>query len=119
MSESVTLSWTAVAGVFIFGVVVGWLIAKHLRVGVSAKIGMSGDQESPHASGFVHKTVTRKFILKCQCGAVWNFVDGNGPVPPGSEPLPSGESFSCPKCGRSIDLKAAREAEREALAKLS
>lgn len=113
MSGTVTFSWIAVIGVFAFGIVVGWLIAKHLRVQVSANVGVSGDRKLAGTARIIRKTVTRNLTLKCQCGAVWKFADGDVSVPPGSEPLPSGDSFTCRNCGRSIDL----EGEKEAFAK--
>ena len=52
---------------------------------------------------------------------VWrslNFREGTGLFAPDTQPIPSGDSFVCPKCGKSIDLKAERQFEAEALAEL-
>jgi hypothetical protein len=119
VTPTVTLPATAVAGVFLVGVLVGWLIAKRVRVEPSlASLEVQPDPQSPGTVRLVRKTVARNFILKCQCGAVWKFAEAGGPLPPGYEPAPSTDSFACRQCGRAIDLKAAREAERQALAEL-
>jgi hypothetical protein len=120
MNSTVTLPWVAVLAVFIAGIVVGWLAAKNLglNVSVGGRLIPKTDLAAAGGShGFLKTTRTfrRKLVLKCQCGAVWQFADGTGPFPPGTEPLPTGDSFICNNCGRSIDLKAERRLEAEAL----
>jgi hypothetical protein len=74
----------------------------------------------PVKPGFHFQTRrTRTLVLKCQCGAIWQYREGPGPFPPGTEPIPTGDSFTCKKCGRSIDLKQERQLESEALGNLN
>lgn len=94
MSATVTLPWIAVAGVFLAGVLIGWLIAKDVRVEPSlAGLDMVGGLKSPGTVRFVRKT--GNFVINCKCGAVWKFSEGDGPFPPDSQPMPPGDSFTC------------------------
>lgn len=117
MNSTVSLPWVAVLAVFFAGIVVGWLAAKNLGLNVSARTRLVPKTDLPAADFRTHTFVksTRKLMLKCQCGAVWQFADGTGPFPPGTEPIPTGDSFICKNCGRSIDLKAERQLEAQAL----
>ena len=47
--------------------------------------------------------------LKCECGAHWRFHETSGHADSDSQPMPIGDSFTCPKCGRVIDLRAVRK----------
>lgn len=119
MTTDVTLPWIAVAGVFLAGICVGWLVAK--GAGVRLSLGnwdRRQDPESRPTVGLVAKRRTFSVTLNCRCGAVWKFAEGTEPLPPGTEPLPPGDSFTCPKCGGSLDLQAARDAGAQALAQL-
>lgn len=121
MNSTVALSWLTVLAVFLIGVAVGWVMAK-TRVSGSLNVNISASDPSqgkPRTLSFVKTTTTRTLALKCQCGAVWKFSESSGLQPPGTQPLPTGDSFVCPKCGKSMDLKAERQLEAEALANLN
>ena len=121
MDSNVTLSWLAVFAIFLSGVALGWAVAR-THIGGSLKAGIStaglSQGAKPGGFGFVRQTTVRSLALKCQCGAVWKFAEGTDPQPPGTQPIPTGDSFVCPKCGNSMYLKAERQLEAEALAKL-
>lgn len=120
MNSTVTLSWLTIFAIFLVGIAVGWVMAK-TRVSGSVNVDISGADPSrgkPRILSFVKTTTTRTLALKCQCGALWKFADSSGPQQPGTQPIPTSDSFVCPKCGRSVDLKAERQLEAEALANL-
>ena len=73
----------------------------------------------PRSFSFIKKTTMRTLTLKCKCGSVWKFAESSDAQPPGTQPIPTGDSFVCPQCGSSIDLKAERQLEAEALANLN
>lgn len=121
MNSTITLSWLTVLAVFLIGIAVGWVMAK-TRVSGSLNVNISPaapSQAKPTSLSFIKTTTTRTLALKCQCGAVWKFSESSGPQPPGTQPIPTGDSFVCPKCGKSMDLKAERQLEAEALANLN
>ena len=120
MNSTVTLSWFGVFVIFLFGVALGWVFSK-LRVGGSLNLTISpGDPLQGASSRTIRfgTTSRRTLALKCQCGALWKFAEGSGPLPAGTQPMPAGDSFVCQKCGKSFDLKAERQLEAEALGKL-
>ena len=117
MGANINLSGFAVLLIFLLGVLVGWILAK-LRAGAVLKIGLSSGSLGP-ATFKITRTAVRNMTLRCQCGAIWNFREGSGPFPPGTQPMPTGDSFVCPKCGKSIDLTLERQVEAEALAHLN
>jgi membrane protease subunit (stomatin/prohibitin family) len=121
MNSTVTLSWLTVFSIFVIGLAVGWVMAK-TRVSGSLQVEVSGVDPSqegkPRTLSFVKTSTTRTLALKCQCGALWKFTESSGAQPLGTQPMPAGDSFICPKCGKSIDLKAERQLEAEALANL-
>ena len=120
MNSTVTLSWFTLFAIFLIGIAVGWIMAK-TRVSGSLDVSISpGDpsQGKPRTLSFVKSTIVRSLALKCQCGAVWKFAESTDAQPPGTQPMPTDDSFVCPQCGKSIDLKAERQLEAQALAKL-
>jgi hypothetical protein len=116
MDSTITLPWIAVIAVFLFGVVVGWFAANKVGANVSLGAFNRPPVELLRSGGSRLVKTTRTVVLKCQCGATWQFRDGTGSLPPGVEPIPTGDSFTCKKCGRTIDLKVERQLEAKALA---
>ena len=116
MDATVTLPWIAVAGVFLLGAIVGWVAAGKVGTRVSLKVG-AGPLVDPDLPQGLHVRVTksRTVAIKCQCGALLQFREGSGAFPPGIEPMPTGDSYICKKCGGSIDLKQERQLEAEAM----
>lgn len=53
----------------------------------------------------------RSLSIKCECGTTWRFHETSGHADPGSQPMPAGDSFTYPNCGRAIDLSEARKLE--------
>jgi hypothetical protein len=115
MDSTVTLPWIAVLLIFLAGALVGWFASgkASARVSVGVRPDLPGDLGR---SGIRFQTTrTRTIVLKCQCGAIWHFREGSDPLPPGTEPIPAGDSYICKQCGRSIDLKQERQLEADAL----
>jgi hypothetical protein len=66
-----------------------------------------GDASDLSRTSIVTKTETLN--LKCRCGAAWRFHQTSGHAAQGTQPMPSGDVFTCPNCGRSIDLREVRK----------
>lgn len=118
--ETVTLTGPMVFLIFLAGVAIGWIAAK-MRGG-TIDVQLSGQTLPPGSvpGGIkITKSVVRRLTLKRQCGAKWDFAEGSGALPAGTKPFPTGDTFECPSCGRSMDLKAERKLEAEALAGLN
>lgn len=131
MNSPVTMSMAAVVMIFLAGMIVGWFLA---TIRKKAVINMSGpanpvkqekEQEllSTLAAGasklYGIKTTTKTFRalnLKCECGNVAKFSDHPG-LPPGTEPFPSGDTYTCPKCGKTQNLADLQHLIEEAMAK--
>jgi hypothetical protein len=118
VDSTITLPLVAVIAVFLLGVVVGWFAANKVGVNISRKAFNMPPGELLRSGGSRFVRATRTVVLKCKCGATWKFREGTGSLPPGVEPIPTGDSFTCKKCGRSIDLKVERQLEAEALASI-
>jgi hypothetical protein len=118
MDSTITLPWIAVIVVFLLGGVVGWFAANKVGVNISRKTFNMPPGELLRSGGSRFARATRTVVLKCKSGATWQFREGTGSLPPGVEPIPTGDSFTCKKCGRSIDLRVERQLEAEALASL-
>ena len=86
---------------FLVGVAVGWLVGRFQAPGAASRSDIS----------FVKSKTIRTMNLKCQCGATFQFRETSGHADPGSQPFPTGDSFTCPKCGKSIDLTEERRLE--------
>jgi len=122
MNSPITLSWLGVFAIFFLGFAVGWVVAK-ARAGSSLNVDISTGSlpqgAKPGTIRLVKTTTTRTLAMKCKCGAFWQFSEGAGDALPGTRPMPTGDSFVCPNCGNSLDLKAERQLEAEVLAKLN
>ena len=120
MHSSATISPVqSVAVVFlIFGFVMGWLFGRaRVRGSLNVSILPPGATSGATSSFITSKTV-RTLTLKCLCGATWTFRETSGHADPGSLPFPSGDSFTCPKCGKTLDLTQERKLEAELTGKL-
>ncbi len=119
MDSTVTLPWIAVFVIFLAGALVGWFASGKLSARVS--VGVRPELQGGLGKPGIHfqTTRTRTIVLKCQCGAIWHFREGSGPFPPGTEPIPAGDSYICKQCGRSIDLKQERQLEADVLRDLN
>jgi hypothetical protein len=116
MQTTIHISAIGIGIIFFAGVVIGWLMS---RVRLLGNVNISvqrGDPASGERSTFVVAKTVRSMSLKCQCGSTWKFHETGGHADEGSQPMPSGDAFTCPNCGRSIDLKPVREAGMDALA---
>jgi hypothetical protein len=94
-------AWISVVAAFLVGCYVG----SHVSVKTRFNVNVSQNGQNVWTS----QSVVRKLELKCQCGAVHKFREGNAPIGSGLEPYPQGDSYTCSSCGRLIDLKPIRE----------
>lgn len=93
---------------FLAGVAVGWLLAT-IRLKGTIDI-----HALPVGTGSVAgQRKTRTMEIKCGCGSLLKFRD---PVEPGYQPYPSGDSLTCPNCGRAMNLGEIRKLEKDAQA---
>jgi hypothetical protein len=88
---------------FFVGFAAGWIVGRFQARGAA----------SPSDVSFVRSKTIRTMDLKCQCGATFRFRETSGRADPGSQPFPTGDSFTCPKCGKTIDLTEERRLESE------
>jgi hypothetical protein len=96
--------------VFVAGIAVGYLLATLRRTRTIRLSSLPSGVDSG-AGGKRRLIKTRTMELKCKCGALWKFRD---PAEPGYEPFPSGDSFTCPGCGKIKDLREIHKLERKA-----
>jgi hypothetical protein len=111
MNSQITLSGLEVAGIFLAGLVAGWLIAT-LRVNGNLRFSFLPQGK---ARPFLATKTTRTLELKCACGSLWKFRDTPGLLAPGFQPYPTGDSYSCPKCGKVTDLNEIRKLAGDAM----
>jgi hypothetical protein len=100
--------------VFLFGALFGWFLGRRrLQGGLSISVHDPGVTSGANRTFAISKTV-RSLSLKCECGSTWRFHETSGHADQGSQPMPTGDSFTCPSCGRSIDLRELRKALADA-----
>ena len=109
MHSTITISALGLAGIFVLGFVIGWVCGK-ARIGGSFNISVErADPASGSNPTFVFAKTVKTMSLKCQCGETWRFHETSGHPDQGSQPMPEGDSYTCPKCGRTIDLREIRK----------
>lgn len=113
MQSPVPLTWWGVVGIIGAGFLVGWFVANS-RSQDSAN-PQSWSPASPEIRTPTRPRSERILQVKCQCGAIWKFHDSSRGSAPGEQPLPTGDSYTCPQCGKTIDLAQARKLMAEAL----
>ena len=96
-----------IAIAFLAGIAVGWLLAT-VRVKGRINVSLEPPGSSTGTQGLVttKTSKTRMMEIKCACGSLMKFRD---PVEPGYQPYPTGDSVTCPNCGRSKDLTEIRK----------
>jgi len=105
MQQTITISVLGLALVFPVGFVAGWLLGRiHMKGTFNISLQKPGVTSGSRPAFAVAKTV-QTLNLKCQCGATWKFHETSGHPDEGSQPMPAGDAFTCPSCGRSIDLR--------------
>lgn len=72
-------------------------------------VGTKSVGEPPQTS----PSKTRTMEIKCGCGSLLKFRD---PMELGYQPYPSGDSITCPNCGKVMNLKELRKLETGAQA---
>ena len=91
-----------------------------LRRKLAARAGFSSAAFPPSGASATGEVITQSFTsltatksvdmtIKCGCGAVHHFHSGGTGAVPGATPLPEGDTFTCPQCGKAIDLTQARK----------
>ena len=109
MRSEPSSSYLLTAIVFFVGIAVGWLLAT-FRVKGRIPTSLAPRWTSTAAQRLVAIN-THKLEIKCVCGSLMKFRD---PVAPGYQPYPTGESVTCPNCGRTNDLTEIRKLEGHA-----
>lgn len=105
MQSTVTIPTIGLVLVFLVGLAAGWFLGRvHLQTRFNISFQKPGQASASSPVFAVAKTV-QTLNLKCQCGATWRFHETSGHADQGSQPMPTGDSFTCPNCGRSIDLR--------------
>lgn len=102
MHATFTLSALALLGVFAAGCALGWITSLILPGLIPAGIGLSSQRAV--------SSRTQVYQVNCRCGEVLKFRGPDDTGMSGLPPLPADDSYSCPKCGTSIDLRRVREA---------
>jgi len=110
MQPTITIPVLGLVLVFVVGLVVGWLLGR-VRLQGAVNVSLQGTGAGAGSSRtFSFAKTVRILTLKCQCGATWRFHETSGHPDQGSQPMPSGDAFTCPNCGRSMDLHEVRKA---------
>lgn len=102
-------SYLLAAIAFFAGIAVGWLLAT-VRIKGRVQVSLTPSGTSTNTQRLV-TAKTRKMEIKCVCGSLMKFRD---PVEPGYQPFPTGDSVTCPNCGRTKDLTEIRKLEGNA-----
>lgn len=97
--------------VFLVGFFLGRRTA---NIRVTGSIGIDESATGTTSPRLLVTRVVRKMELKCKCGAVFKFADGEASAPSGYEPMPSADSYICPRCGNINDLTEARSLLKDA-----
>ena len=131
MSSPVTMPFAAVVMIFVAGMFAGWLLGAVRRKAVVdmtspanalpnvAKPGLMAALAPSTGKLFQVNTTFKTFRtlnLKCECGNLMKFSDHPG-LPLGTEAFPAGDSFTCPKCGKTQNLGDLKHLIEEAMAK--
>ncbi len=107
--------WTlGLLAAVLLGFIAKWFF-RHVRTRWKLNVSFQ-PQSAPAHSGsslMVEKfeRTAHSLSLKCECGTTWRFHETSGHADPDSQPMPAGDSFTCPNCGRAIDLSEARKLE--------
>jgi len=104
MRSGPSSSYLLVAIAFFAGIAVGWLLAT-VRVKGRLHVSLAPPGAST-STPWIVTTKTQKMEIKCVCGSLMKFRD---PVEPGYQPYPTGDSVTCPDCGRVKDLTEIRK----------
>lgn len=113
MQPTITIPALVLLLIFLGGLAVGWFLG---RVRLQTKFNISFQkpgQASASSPVFAVAKTVQTLNLKCQCGATWRFHETSGHADQGSQPMPTGDSFTCPKCGRNIDLRELHKIQPE------
>ena len=105
MQSTITIPALGLLPVFLGGLAVGWVLG---RVRFQGRLSVSLQKPgvtSNSSPSFEFKKSVVALNSKCQCGTTWKFHETSGHPDQGSQPMPTGDSFICPNCGRSIDLR--------------
>lgn len=112
MGSSIAASGPLLGMVFVAGIVVGWILANVMRTKDTILAALPPGTDLTAGAGLrLGKTKVRIMELKCKCGSVLKFRD---PVAPGYQPYPTGDSFTCPDCGKDYNLGEMRNLEKGA-----
>jgi hypothetical protein len=111
MHAMYTVPLVLLFGIFLAGYMLGWMMAT-LRQ--RSNLGLKSGEVSPEslatlATSIARTSTSRSIRLKCTCGALWNFRSPNDSTNSDQPAVPDGDSYTCPKCHRSIDLRPMRE----------
>ena len=110
MSQTYSLSPILIIGIFVAGFGLGWVLSSiRLRGSPTSnfeKLAADLESRSTTLSGGVSSL--RIYELRCMCGAVLKFRGAHDAGPSELPPFPDGDSYTCPSCGASVDLKKIR-----------
>jgi hypothetical protein len=110
MHATYTVPVALLFGIFLSGYVLGWIMASVRQRSLGFRSGdSSADSLGALATSIAKTSTSRAIRLKCTCGAVWNFRGPNDSRQSDQPVLPDGDSYTCPKCGRAINLQPMRE----------
>ena len=94
------------ASVFLAGIAIGWLLATYWTKAATYFSGVRAGAAADRPG----TVKTYRMEIRCLCGSLLKFRD---PVGPGYQPFPTGDSVTCPNCGRVKDLKEIRELQKD------
>ena len=109
MHSDQSSSYLLIAIAFFAGIAVGWLLSNVVK----GRLQFSLAPGASTGARWLVTTKTREMKLKCVCGSLMKFCD---PVKPGYQPFPTGDSVTCPNCGKTMDVTEIRKLEGSAQA---
>ena len=111
MHATYTVPLVLFFGIFLAGYMLGWMMATlRQRSNLGSKLGEASPESlATLATSIARTSASESIRLKCTCGAIWNFRGPNDTSQSDQPTLPDGDSYTCPKCNRTIDLRPMRE----------
>ena len=109
MSQTYSLSPILIIGIFVAGFGLGWVLASvRFRASGGSNFEKLAGELANRSANLSGVSSRRIYEVRCKCGAALKFRGAHDAGPSELPPFPDGDSYTCPSCGASVDLKKIR-----------